>query len=64
MLGATWVQVGVITASRRFRPTPVLLIGVQAVAVLTGTTNIRLRFTAAERDWQLDDVYVDPYKRR
>ena len=63
-VGPTSVPVGVITASRRFRPTPIVLIGVQAVAVLEGSTTIRLRFTATEGAWQLDDVYVDPYKRR
>jgi hypothetical protein len=34
-----------------------------ALVSLRGTTSVQLRFTAERGAWQVDDVYVDPYKR-
>jgi len=59
--------VGIIGASASWQPTlPLpLLANVIGLPLLTGgSTQIALRFTAlgSGGSWQLDDVYVDPYK--
>jgi hypothetical protein len=59
--------VGVLTGSSSWQPTlplPVLANVVGLPLLNGGKTNIALRFTAqgAGGSWQLDDVYVDPYK--
>jgi hypothetical protein len=61
------VPVGLVVGSGSWQPTlPLpLLANVLALPLFTGgTSQITLRFTAqgAGGSWQLDDVYVDPYK--
>ena len=40
------------------------VVGLSANQLLGGTTTISIRFAAAalRRAWQVDDVYVDPFK--
>ncbi|MFN8223160.1 MAG: hypothetical protein U0R50_07975 [Gaiellales bacterium] len=40
-----------------------LLANLDALVGSTGTTTMQLRFAASGGSWQVDDVYVDPYKR-
>jgi hypothetical protein len=59
--------IGVLTASSSWRPTlPMLLLANVTGLPLTtsGSTQIALRFTAEGSgcSWQVDDVYLDPYK--
>ena len=42
-------------------PLPFLVNATAAVAP-NGTTPLAFRFTALSGRWQIDDVYVDPYK--
>jgi len=59
--------IGLLVGSGSWQPTLPLPVfaNVLGLPLLTGgTTNIALRFTAqgAGGSWQIDDVYVDPYK--
>jgi hypothetical protein len=66
-LGLRWsVPVASLTATADWQPTVPLLIlaNVTALPLLTGSAQVAFRFTAQGRGgaWQVDDVYVDPYK--
>jgi hypothetical protein len=56
----------IVARSGAWFPTDSLKIGVVFDAgVANGAAPVAFRFTAAkESDWQIDDVYVDPYARR
>jgi len=59
------LPVGVIVAGSRWQPSLPLPLLVNALSPLgdgDGTATARLRFTALGGSWQLDDVYVDPFK--
>jgi hypothetical protein len=59
------LPVGVIVAGSRWQPTLPLPLLVNALSPLgdgAGTASARLHFTALGGNWQLDDVYVDPFK--
>ncbi|HZO49883.1 MAG TPA: hypothetical protein VFB26_07035 [Gaiellaceae bacterium] len=57
------VPVAVVTAGARFQPTlPLALLANLATPLEGGTGSVRLRFTALGGAWELDDVYVDPFK--
>jgi hypothetical protein len=57
------LPVGVVVAGSTWQPTLPLPLLVNALSPLgAGTATARLHFTAVGGSWQLDDVYVDPFK--
>jgi hypothetical protein len=66
LLGTSTIPIGSIAASDTWRPTlPLLILGnITGLTSLDGlTTTVQLRFRAVGRaTWQIDDVYVDPWK--
>ena len=54
-----------MTATSAWSPSPPLLIldNLSSLLSLGGKTPVSLRFTAVGGNWQIDDVYVDPYRR-
>ena len=62
----TWTRVANVAGGSPWQPTQVLAIGVPAFMLTkTGTASVQLRFTptGSNASWQIDDVYVDPFKR-
>jgi hypothetical protein len=57
--------VGVVGADSSWSPTPIMLISASLLPLLPGDhTAVAFRFTPeGSGDWQVDDVYVDPYTR-
>ena len=55
----------VVPGTNAWTPTLPLPFLVNLTAALNpdGTTPLAFRFTALSGSWQIDDVYVDPYKR-
>jgi len=67
LLGPLTVPIGSVDGTDSWHPTPayLLIANLTALPVVTdGTATIRLRFTPHGGDWQIDDVYVDPWKGR
>jgi hypothetical protein len=68
LLGPVTVPIGSVDGSQSsWHPTPPFLLIANLTAlpiVKDGTASIRLRFTPHGGDWQIDDVYVDPWKGR
>lgn len=68
LVGPETVSIGSVDGSQSsWHPTPafLLLANLTAIPVVNdGTASIRLRFTPDGGDWQIDDVYVDPWKGR
>jgi hypothetical protein len=65
LTGAVHSQIfAVVPGTGFWAPTLPLLFLVNATAALNpdGTTPLAFRFTALSGSWQVDDVYVDPYK--
>jgi hypothetical protein len=59
------LPVGVIVAGSRWQPSlplPLLASALSPLGDGEGTATARLHFTALGGNWQLDDVYVDPFK--
>jgi len=54
-----------VTAGSAWAPSSPLLIldNLTSLLLLGGKTPLSLRFTAMGGNWQIDDVYVDPYRR-
>jgi hypothetical protein len=66
LLGVTRsLPVGLIGAGDAWSPTPVLPVVVNLLSLL-GDQQASFRFTALDDrgEWTIDDVYVDPYKKR
>jgi hypothetical protein len=64
LLGLVSLPVGTVAGSTAWQPTlPMLTGSAVAAALANGDTPLSLRFTAVSGDWQLDDVFVDPYSR-
>ena len=66
LLGGTQeLPIGVVAAGSRWSPTAVMPVLVNLLA-LTGDQQAAFRFTALRDggEWTIDDVYVDPYKKR
>jgi hypothetical protein len=59
------VPVGVILGNGQWKPTPPLLIVANLLPLLPGDrTPVAFQFTPILGDWQIDDVYVDPWRAR
>ena len=59
------VPVGVVLANGQWKPTPPMLIVANLLPLLPGDrTPVAFQFTPLLGDWQIDDVYVDPYRSR
>ena len=53
---------GVITADGRWKPSPRIGLLVSNATSFLGTKAVAVRLTAARAGFQVDDVYLDPYK--
>jgi hypothetical protein len=67
--GVRALPVSLVVAGKRWQPTlPILLLAnvPDSLASLDGYTSVAFRFTPLGRggDWQIDDVYVDPFRGR
>lgn len=59
------VPVGTLLNDGKWKPTPSLLIVANLLPLLPGDrTPVAFQFTPVLGDWQIDDVYVDPYRSR
>ena len=66
LLGVTRsLPIGLIGAGDSWSPTPVLPVVVNLLSLIGGQ-QASFRFTALDDrgEWTIDDVYVDPYKKR
>jgi len=64
--GTCTIPLGTISSSGkglRLVPPMYLLANVSALFSNNGLTSMQLRFTSTSGKWDLDDVYVDPFKR-
>jgi hypothetical protein len=59
------LPVGVVASGSEWAPTPIMPVVVNLLALL-GDQQAAFRFTPldARGEWTIDDVYVDPYKKR
>jgi hypothetical protein len=59
------VPVGVVLNDGRWKPTSPMLIVANLLPLLPGDrTPVAFQFTPVLGDWQIDDVYVDPFRAR
>ena len=59
------VPVGVVLGNGQWKPTPPMLIVANLLPLLPGDrTPVAFQFTPVLGDWQIDDVYVDPFRGR
>ena len=59
------VPVGVVLGNGEWKPTPPMLIVANLLPLLPGDrTPVAFQFTPVLGDWQIDDVYVDPWRLR
>jgi hypothetical protein len=59
------VPVGVVLGNGQWKPTPPMLIVANLLPLLPGDrTPVAFQFTPVLGDWQIDDLYVDPYRSR
>jgi hypothetical protein len=59
------VPVGVVLGNGQWKPTPPMLIVANLLPLLPGDrTPVAFQFTPVLGDWQIDDVYVDPFRWR
>jgi len=64
LLGLVAVPVGTVTPGSSWKPSPVMLsLSVVGAAVAGGEAPLALRFRSVAGTWQVDDVFVDPFKR-
>jgi len=57
------LPLGTVSATGAWQPSATMLNLAAPLALVNGTTDIRLKFTAVGGNFQVDDVYVDPYAR-
>jgi hypothetical protein len=66
ILGTITQRVGTVSAKKSWAPTPPYLFLANATGLLSLnglTSTVQFRFTATgTAGWQIDDVYVDPFK--
>jgi hypothetical protein len=59
------VPVGVVLGNGQWKPTPPMLIVANLLPLLPGDrTPVAFQFTPVLGDWQIDDLYVDPWRAR
>ena len=59
------VPVGVVLGNGQWKPTPPMLIVANLLPLLPGDrTPVAFQFTPILGDWQIDDLYVDPFRAR
>jgi hypothetical protein len=59
------VPIGVVLGNGQWKPTPPMLIVANLLPLLPGDrTPVAFQFTPVLGDWQIDDLYVDPYRSR
>ena len=64
LLGLVAVPIGTVAPSSGWKPSPVMLsLSAVGAAVAGGEAPLAVRFTSVSGTWQVDDVFVDPYKR-
>jgi hypothetical protein len=64
ILGLTLtLPLGSVSPSGEWRPTNIMVNLASPLGLVGGSASVRIRFTAVGGDWQIDDVYVDPYAR-
>jgi len=56
--------IGAVAANSGWQPSLPMVVVANLLPVLPGEkTAVRFKFTAVAGNWQIDDVYVDPYRR-
>ena len=64
LLGLVEVPIGTVLPTSSWRPSPVMLTAAAVgAAVAGGEAPLALRFRSLGGTWQIDDVFVDPYRR-
>jgi hypothetical protein len=64
LLGLVTVPIGTVVPTSSWRPSPVMLsLAAVGAAVAGGEAPLAVRFTSLAGKWQVDDVFVDPFKR-
>ena len=64
LLGLVRVPIGTVTPGKTWKPSPVMLsLASVGAAVAGGETPLAFRFTSLAGTWQIDDVFVDPFRR-
>ncbi len=59
------VPVGVVLGNGQWKPTPPMLIVANLLPLLPGDrTPVAFQFTPVLGEWQIDDLYVDPFRAR
>lgn len=59
------VPVGVVLGNGQWKPTPAMLIVANLLPLLPGDrTPVAFQFTPLLGEWQIDDLYVDPFRYR
>jgi len=59
------LPIGVVLGNGQWKPTPPMLIVANLLPLLPGDrTPVAFQFTPILGEWQIDDVYVDPYRFR
>ena len=59
------VPIGGVLGNGQWKPTPAMLIVANLLPLLPGDrTPVAFQFTPVLGDWQIDDVYVDPFRAR
>ncbi len=64
LLGLVALPIGTVVPTSSWKPSPVMFsLSAVGAAVAGGEAPLSLRFTSVSGTWQVDDVFVDPYKR-
>lgn len=63
LLGWTTLPVGVLGGDARWQPTVPVPVVVNLLSLLGGGQQVQFTFAASGGDWEIDDVYVDPYSK-
>jgi hypothetical protein len=65
--GTTWSRVATLVAEAPgWTPTPIILLNLPTSALTSGSAKVVFRFTAQGGGgaWRIDDLYLDPFKRK